>query len=72
MLNALKWFFGFVEYTEDEIEGALSWQHILSVSLFMVAMVGLAILFGILFRNKEYKVKNRVLIVSAMWRASWS
>ena len=66
MINALKWFFGFVEYDKAEIEGALSPQHIAAVSTYMVAMVGLAILFGILFRNKEYKIKNRVLIVSAI------
>lgn len=66
ILARLKWFFGFVGYREDEIEGSLSWQHLLSVSLFITAMIGLAILFGLLLRHKDYKVKNRVIIVSAI------
>ena len=28
------------------IEGAYSWQHLLQVSIFMIAMVALAIFFG--------------------------
>ena len=65
-MNALKWFFGFVEYEKHEIEGAGSWQHILSTSCFVFGMIGLAILFGIIMRKKDYKAKNKVIIASAI------
>lgn len=65
-MNALKWFFGFVEYSESEIEGAWSWQHLLFVSACIVAMIGFAVFFGVLMRNKSYKAKNIVIIVAAI------
>ncbi len=51
---------------EREPEGAFSWQHILFVSFFVLAMIGLAIFFGLWLRNKDYKTKNKVIIVSAI------
>ncbi len=65
-MNALKWFFGFVDYNEAEIEGAWSWQHILFVSFCILTMIGLAVLIGILMRKKDYKLKNIVIIASAI------
>ncbi len=47
-------------------EGIWSWQHILQVSLFMTAMVVLAIIFGVKNKNKSDKEKNKVLIVAAI------
>lgn len=47
-------------------EGAWSWQHIVQVSLFMIAMVVLAILIGKKYKGKSLKEKNKVLIVSAI------
>jgi len=58
-------FFGFGGY-EREPEGFLSWQHLTFVSLFMLAMVGLAVFLGLKNRKKEYSVKNKALIYSAL------
>ena len=49
-----------------EAEGAWSWQHILFVSLLMVAMVALAVFFGKKNKDKTYMEKNKVLVVSAI------
>ena len=49
-----------------EAEGAWSWQHLTFVSLILLAMVGLAIFFGMRNRNKDEIQKNKVLIVSAI------
>lgn len=57
-------FFGIGGYKRTP-EGAWSWQHILQVSLFMIAMIGLAIFFGLRNKNKDLKTKNKVLIWSA-------
>ena len=48
------------------IEGAYSWQHILQVTIFMIAMVALAIFFGKKNKDKSDKEKNKVLIASAI------
>lgn len=58
-------FFGFGRY-EREVEGFLSWQHLLFVSCFMAVMIALAIFFGLRNRNKDEKTKNKVLVVSAI------
>ncbi len=46
--------------------GAWSWQHILQVSLFMALMITLAILFGVRYKGKSAKEKNKVLVASAI------
>ena len=61
----MKEFFGFGGYTRVP-EGYMSWQHILFVSLFMAAMVTLAVTLGNRYKNKTYTQKNRVLIVTAI------
>lgn len=61
----MKEFFGFGGY-ERPIEGYMSWQHLLFVSILMLIMISLAILLGIKNRNKEAKIKNRVLIIAAI------
>lgn len=61
----MKDFFGFGGY-ERPVEGFMSWQHILFVSILMFIMVGLAILLGLKNKNREFKVKNRVIIWSAI------
>ncbi len=61
----MKEFFGFGGY-QRPIEGYLSWQHILFVSLLMTTMVALAVFLGLHLKNKEEKSKNKVLIVSAI------
>lgn len=48
-----------------EAEGAWSWQHVLFVSLVIIAMIILAIYFGFKYENKSQKSKNRVLVVCA-------
>ncbi len=47
-------------------EGAWSWQHILFVSLMLIATFTLAIWLGKIYRNKEEKSKNKVLIWAAI------
>jgi len=56
-------FFGKPSYGTPE--GAYSWQHLLFVILLMLTMVGLAVLLGIVNKNKDYETKNKVLIWSA-------
>ncbi len=58
-------FFGIGGY-QRPIEGYLSWQHLLFVSILMVIMVGLAIFLGRRYKNSEPSVKNKVLVVSAI------
>ncbi len=58
-------FFGFGGYTR-EVEGFMSWQHLVFVSSLMVVMVALAVCLGIKNKDAELKVKNRVLIVAAI------
>lgn len=61
----MKEFFGFGGYTREP-EGYLSWQHLVFVSLLMLAMVLLAIVLGAKNKNCDTKEKNKVLIVSAI------
>lgn len=46
-------------------EGFLSWQHILFVSIFAVAMIALAVVLGKRNKNKTLKEKCRVLLYTA-------
>ena len=61
----MKEFFGIGGYTREPA-GAFSWQHITIVSVFIVIMIGLAVGFGIWARKKDYKIKNRVVIIAAI------
>lgn len=61
----MKEFFGFGGY-QREPEGYFSWQHLLFVTCFMIAMVGLAIFFGRKYRNKSDREKTRVLVWAAI------
>ncbi len=61
----MKEFFGFGGYQRTP-EGFMSWQHLVFVSSLMVVMIGLAIFLGIRNKHKEMKVKNKVLIWSAI------
>lgn len=61
----MKEFFGFGGYQRTP-EGYLSWQHIVFVTTLMLIMTGLAIFWGLRNKNKEEKVKNKVLIISAI------
>ena len=66
MKEAIREFFGFGELGFlREPEGYMSWQHLLSVTGFMIIMVGLAVYFGLKFKNKPESEKNKVLIWSA-------
>lgn len=58
-------FLGFGGYMREP-EGYLSWQHILFVSLLMIAMTALAVSLGLHFKNKDAKSKNKVLIWAAI------
>lgn len=49
-----------------DVEGSWSWQHIVQVSIFMILMVGLAILFGTKYKDKPEKERNKVLMASAI------
>ena len=61
----LREFFGYGGYTREP-EGYFSWQHILFVTSLMAVMIALAIIFGLRNRHKEEKIKNRVIIASAI------
>ncbi|MBO5312786.1 MAG: YwaF family protein [Clostridia bacterium] len=58
-------FFGFGGY-QREAEGFMSWQHLLFVTLLMVAMVGFAIWLGRRYKDSPLSKRNKVLIVSAI------
>lgn len=58
-------FLGLGGYTREP-EGYMSWQHLTFVSLLMVAMIALAVVFGLMYKNRGDKTKTRVLIVSAI------
>ena len=65
MLEILREVFGFGGY-QREPEGYMSWQHLTFVTSLMIVMILLAIYFGRRNKNKEDKVKNRVLIWAAL------
>jgi len=58
-------FFGFGGY-QRQPEGAYSWQHLTFVGFLLTAMVVLAVLLGNRNKGKSEKIKNRVLIWSAI------
>lgn len=67
MINALKWFFNInYDYPDHQIHNEWKWPHITAVVVYMTIMVTLAVVIGILFKNKDYKTKNKVIIVSAI------
>lgn len=49
-----------------EPEGYMSWQHLLFVTSLVFIMIGLAIFLGLRNKNKDDKIKNKVLIWSAI------
>lgn len=61
----MKEFFGIGGYTREP-EGFMSWQHLVFVTSLMIIMVALAILLGNKNRGKEEKLKNKVLVYSAI------
>lgn len=61
----MKEFFGIGGYTR-EAEGYMSWQHLTFVTILMLIMIGLAIYIGLKNKNKEFSIKNKVLIWSAI------
>ena len=61
----MKEFFGWNGYARPA-DGFLSWQHLLFVSSLMFIMVTLAVLLGRIYRNKEDRQKNKVLIWAAI------
>lgn len=62
-------FFGFgtgeYEYGRPA-DGFMSWQHLVMVSVFLTVGIALAIILGRHYRNKDYKVKNMVLVWAAI------
>ena len=46
--------------------GAYSPPHIIFASFFVILMITMAIVIGILMRKKDYKTKNRVIVISAI------
>ena len=61
----MKEFFGIGGFTREP-SGAFSFEHLLIVSIFIALMIGLAVGFGIWARKKEYKTKNRVVVIAAI------
>ncbi len=61
----MKEFFGIGGFTRPA-EGFMSWQHLMFVTLLMVAMAVLAVVLGRRYRYADDKVKNRVLIAAAL------
>ena len=65
----IKDFFGFGTGEYDygrPADGAMSWQHLVFVSAFILITVALAIVLGVRNRGKSDQLKNRVLIWSAV------
>ena len=58
-------FFGFGGYKRTPA-GYMSWQHIMFVTCFMIAMVTLAVYFGRRNKGESEQVKNKVLIWAAI------
>lgn len=58
-------FFGYGGYTREP-EGYMSWQHLTFVTSLMVIMVALAVFLGMKNRIKDEKIKNKVVIASAI------
>lgn len=61
----MKEFFGFGGY-QRAAEGYFSWQHIAFVTSLIIAMTATAVVLGIKNRNAEIRVKNKVIIWSAI------
>ena len=61
----MKEFLGIGGYTREP-EGYMSWQHLTFVTALMVIMVALAVILGRRNKNKDDKIKTRVLIVAAI------
>ncbi len=61
----MKEFLGIGGY-QREPEGFLSWQHILFVGSLLILMVLLSVFLGLRNRRREERVKNRVLVISAI------
>ena len=64
-------FFGFGGY-ERTPEGFLSWQHILYSSILTAIMIATAIILGRIYKNKDDKSKNKVIlwtgiILDSLW-----
>ncbi len=64
-MNIIKEFFGIGGY-QREPEGYFSWQHLTFVTALVILMIGLAIYFGLKNKNKDEKIKNKVLITAAL------
>ena len=58
-------FFGIGGY-ERPAEGYLSWQHLLFVTSLMLIMVACAVAFGLKYKKRGDKEKNRVLVITAI------
>ena len=65
MLEILREFFGFGGY-QRPIEGYMSWQHLVSVSVWFAILIALAIWLGVVNKNKTDKQKNKVLVWTAI------
>lgn len=61
----MKEFFGIGGFIREP-EGYLSWQHLVFVTSLMVAMIAVAVFWGIRSRQKEEKQKNTALIWAAI------
>ena len=61
----MKEFLGLGGYTREP-EGYMSWQHLAFVTSLMVIMIALSTILGLRNKNKDEKIKNRVLVVSAI------
>lgn len=61
----MKEFFGFGGY-QRPVEGFLSWQHLLFVTMLMAIMIACALYFGKKTKELDDRAKNRVLIAAAI------
>ena len=64
-MGIIKEFLGIGGY-QREAEGAWSWQHILFVSLMLLAMFAISIWLGLRNRKLEFKAKNKAIIWAAI------
>ena len=49
-----------------EAQGAYSWQHLLFVTVILLIMSAIAVILGRHYKHKDYTIKNRVLIWTAI------
>lgn len=61
----MKEFFGIGGYTREP-EGYMSAEHLIFVTTLVIAMIALAVVLGLRYREKDHNAKSHVLLVAAI------